>query len=556
MYVSGNSFPHFAGASLRIGSIVAATRAAPPAAAPGRSLRDFAELMVGLRDAHGELVTAGERLSASARTRNALVAGSPLTLSTGVATTLRSTEEVNAIATSYGTSSPAFGGLSTSDPTIGGTYSGDQGDTTLTFTSTVGGVVGTTPVSFEVRDAEDELVDTIDLGFDSPGTVYTLSNGLEVSFSSGTVVSGDSFELEVSSSVGSSVRPDNAFDESGDDGPNFEPGLSVGAGSFDVNGITITVAADDTLNDVLASIEASGAGVTAAFDEDTETILLTRTDLGPDDITLENDTSGFLAATKLDAASAALGTIDETTAVIADVASLSTISSGTFEINGVAVTVDVLNDSIDDLLERINSSGAGVTASYDPSTGELGIQADDSSDLVLQDGTSNFLSVFGLEDGTFQAEVRGSTARFGDREALARSLDRLAQAHAALFEGTYSGFGSSTIARMRTQLGELVETVFESVLDKTGTGTLRSGLGLDFVTKPGASRTLELDESRLSRALQRDPDELAELLFAEREEDGHDGLIPALEARLEQALGTLATFLGSEAAGLGLDVRG
>ena len=76
------------------------------------------------------------------------------------------------------------------------------------------------------------------------------------------------------------------------------------AGSFDVNGVSITVAANDTINSVLAKIDASAAGVTATFDATREEVVLTqKTEGAANDIVLANDTSGFLAATKLDTAS-------------------------------------------------------------------------------------------------------------------------------------------------------------------------------------------------------------------------------------------------------------
>ena len=77
--------------------------------------------------------------------------------------------------------------------------------------------------------------------------------------------------------MGTHVNVDAAFDATGRDAPLFDDGLSVHAGSFEVNGVTIDVAADDTVQSVLASISASAAGVTAAYDEDTQTHRRSRT---------------------------------------------------------------------------------------------------------------------------------------------------------------------------------------------------------------------------------------------------------------------------------------
>ena len=127
------------------------------------------------------------------------------------------------------------------------------------------------------------------------------------------------------------MDPTKAFNGTAANDPRFETGNTVTAGSFDVNGATITVNADDTINSVLAKISASGAGVTASFDATREKVVLTQTTAGSSEpITLENDTSGFLAATKLDVFSAIPGgdLTDEAADPINTVAKLSGITTG------------------------------------------------------------------------------------------------------------------------------------------------------------------------------------------------------------------------------------
>jgi flagellar hook-associated protein 2 len=78
--------------------------------------------------------------------------------------------------------------------------------------------------------------------------------------------------------------------------------------------------------------------------------------------------------------------------------------NGAFMINGVTINYNASTDSIQNVLSRINSSGAGVTASYDSlnnrfvltnkSTGDVGIS--------MQDVTGNFLAATGLSSGTLQ----------------------------------------------------------------------------------------------------------------------------------------------------------
>lgn len=513
--------------------------------------------MVELRDAHQVLVRDGRHFRSNGAQRAARTASdSDLGLSTSATpTTLRSVEEVNTTPTSYSPSHPEFEGSSSSSPFVGGVYSGANGDDTLTVTATFGGVVGLTPITLEVTDGQGGVVDTVNMGFSPAGTVFTLSNGLELSFSSGSIQAGDSFEIDVSQSVGSAANADNPFDGAGDFGAGFESGFGVGDGSFDVNGVSISVSESDTLNDVLNRITASAAGVTASFDAATETVLLTQKTAGPsEDIVLANDTSGLLAAIKLDSAVAVAGGQDETDTVISQVAALSGIQSGTFLVNGQTLTVDVLVDSLSDVIDRINGSGAGASAAFDTNQGKFSIQSTGGDTLEVGDGTSNLFSALDIAAGTFERDNESSRTRFEDPKALRRNLLEFARVYKKVFEGTYTGFGTGTVKSMRGQLDKLVSEAFDEILEKSGSGTLRSGLGIDFSGGDGSYRALEIDSTRLGRTLDRDAEALAEFLFSEEGEDGVDGLLTALGDRLDQMMGSLKLVLGPDAVGLGLNV--
>lgn len=554
--ISGSFSPFFAGANLRIRSLQARAPAAS-ARASGPSLRDFATLAVRLRDAQQGLLLDGRRYRSGGVQGQAVVrSASSLGLSgTASATTLSSSEEVNATPTSFSPSSPAFVGLSNSSPFVGGTYSGANGDTTLTVSAKLGGVVGVTPIQLEVRDSDENLLDIVALGRSPAGTVFTISNGIELSFSSGQIAVGDQFAFDVYQSVGSVVREDNPFDEIGDPGAGFEAGLSVGAGSFDVNGVSINVNASDTLSAVLARISASAAGVSASFDAATEAVQLTQKTAGAAfDIVLANDTSGLLAATKLDGASSVLGTANESEQLIGTVSALSGVQSGDFSINGVQLSVDILQDSLADLIERINSSGAGVTASYDSASGRFRIQGSGSSNVTLADGSSNLLATLKLSEGNHSGTSTRSKTVFQNEAALRRGLGEFADAYEALFQDAFSGFGSASVASIRSQLDSLVTQAFKSGPGLTQSGTLRSGLGIDFEQGSGSLRSIEIDGAALSRALRQDSGELEELLFSNDEDGEFNGIVTAVGERLELVLGTLGKLLGDDAVGLNLDL--
>ena len=174
---------------------------------------------------------------------------------TATPTTLQSTEEVNASTTAYSTDPPEWTGASTAQPTIGGEYDGSSGSDTLTFKVKKGGTAGSDLIQIEVYDSSKNQIDTLNFkkqdGIDTP---LALSNGLTVSFSYGDFVKNDTFSLEVYDNVENTVNPDNPFNGTGSEDPNLQADLEVTGGSFEINGTTINVAADDTINSVIDKI--------------------------------------------------------------------------------------------------------------------------------------------------------------------------------------------------------------------------------------------------------------------------------------------------------------
>jgi hypothetical protein len=329
---------------------------------------------------------------------------------TGTPTTLESTEEVNASTTAYSTDPPEWTGTSTAQPTIGGEYDGSSGTDTLTFSVKKGGTLGGDLIQINVYDSSNNQIDSLNFKkADGINTPYALSNGLTVTFGEGDFVKNDSFTLEVYDNVENAVDPDKAFNGTGSDDPNLQDGLDVTSGSFEINGTTIDVAADDTINSVLDKINGSDAGVTATFDPATEKVLLTQNTPGSaPDIVLANDTSGFVAAVKLDSAVAVPGedgTVTEDPATpMAEVESLSAVQNGSISVNGVAIDIDVSTDSLNDILDRITASEAGVTASYDSNSKRVSLISDDSeSQLILDSGSTNFFAAVDISDETYEA---------------------------------------------------------------------------------------------------------------------------------------------------------
>ena len=462
-----------------------------------------------------------EAIRRPARSRSALGLTQP------AHTTLESTEEVNTVATSFSPFGPAFVGGSTTEATIGGQYTGATDDV-LTFRARDGRTIGgNQQVRFEIRNGEDQRIETfIVKKFDPPGTVYTTNQGLTVSFSAGATVKGDTFTVNVSASEGSRVDPDKPFDGIRNDNPNLEPGFAITAGSFEVNGVTINVAADDTLNAVLARITASAANVDAEYDPATDQVQLTRKTAGSESITVENDTSGFLAATKLDTAVSQTGEVSQHTAAIASVPQLAGISAGTLQVNGASISIDPAVDSLADVLERINqSSHARAIATFDTSTNRVEIRGSGSTRLDVQDGTSGFFSGVQITPGDYGQ----GTAGFSGSDELLQRLEELEVAFDELLGGetggtTFANGGPSVAALLQDAVTN--SFAFASGGLRPSGDVVRTGLGIDFrFGFAGDGFQIRFDDA--VETLEKEPNELFDFLLPEGK-DERQGLLARL----------------------------
>ncbi|MCA9322555.1 MAG: hypothetical protein KDB53_17570, partial [Planctomycetes bacterium] len=441
------------------------------AASPGSGIDDIARLRDAIGSAQKRIAglstilergRVGQQLGL-AQTGSALSLGLNLTPTQA---SLESTGEVNAIATSYGPTAPAFRGSSTSSPTLTGTYDGSLGDESLTFRVSRAGLVGSVaPLQLEVRDSSGTLIDTIDApGFTPANTELATSFGLSVSLSSGILAPGDEFDVDVSASIGSAVDPDRAFNGTGNAAPGFEPGFSVTAGSFELNGQTVTVAADDSISSVIGKINALGAGVTAAFESGSETIRLTADAAGSSQaITLGNDDSGFLAATKLAAAVATPGLDDERTVALQDVPGFSGVSAGTFGINGSGIAIDPAVDSLNDLIARVNDAKVGASLAFNAGSGSVRFAATSaSSPLVLADGGTGLLAALQVEAGTLESAPGARRLRGVDDERLREELTKLGEDLDEIFKTAATATGRVEQNRLRTRIRTSVGEIFDA----------------------------------------------------------------------------------------------
>lgn len=197
---------------------------------------------------------------------------------------------------------------------------------------------------------------------------------------------------------------------------------AVTAGTFTINGKQVTISTEDSLQDVFDVIStATGGDITGTYDPLTDKISFTSASDTTIVLGSATDTSNFLSVMRLSnngtdtvTSAAALGAANLSETL--DSANLSTTISdgggtGTFKINGVEVTFDAETDTLSDVLTRINSSDAGVTASYDSVNDRFTLTNKVTGDIgiALEDVTGNFLAATGLSGGTLD---RGDDLRY------------------------------------------------------------------------------------------------------------------------------------------------
>lgn len=186
---------------------------------------------------------------------------------------------------------------------------------------------------------------------------------------------------------------------------------NLASGSFSINGVSILLdTTKDTLNTVLSKINSSTAEVTATFDSATKTIRITSNVEGAETISFSDpNNTNFFDVMNIDTLNETnTGANSDWETAITDVTEFSAISDGYFTINDITVEVDVSEDSLQDVINKINDSTAGVTAFYNQSLDKLVITSQETGEEInMSNDTSGFLQAMQVLDAT------------GDQDAVA-----------------------------------------------------------------------------------------------------------------------------------------
>ena len=369
---------------------------------------------------------------------------------------------------------------------------------------------------------------------------------------------------------------------SGTDSSNFLSATNLlAAGGTTTKTSTAAFTKQMSLNDVIADINASAIGVTASITNDPygrPGILTVTSTQGNISFGNGADTSNFLNATGL--LTSASGATRSSPGSIARL-SLSekldqtSLDGGTpvagdhfIKINGVEVAYNAANDSLTDLINRINASAASVTARYDSltdtiklqnkTTGALSLTVEDDGaggDLAAKLGligattTTGENAEYSIDGGPAQGSPTNSIGYNGvsltlgaltsgspvtvsvtqDTTAAANSLkDFVAEFNnvkkaidaATKADGSKTNNSSGPLsgdASLRQLKSDLRSIVTGTGLNLPGQYTNLSQIGISFGavgSAIGTTNTLQFDEAKFKTALAADPGAVQSALSA------------------------------------------
>jgi hypothetical protein len=299
---------------------------------------------------------------------------------------------------------------------LSGSYSGTSGSLRVKLKGLTSIGTSAKSISADLLDAQGHVIGNFTGKVVAGQAVSFGASGVTARFTAGLAVAGGTSAAATVSQTPTTVDANAAFDGAWGIAPVFENFQVVTAGSFTINGTTVNVAANDTINAVVARINATVSGITAVVSADK--VILTTNNSSEDVITLAGDTSGFLAATKLASATTTAGNIRDDRQVLSKTSQFGAVTDGSFKINGTSITVNANTDTLDSIVSRINASNAGVTSAYDSAQDRLVLTSTSNSEdqIDVSGDTSGFLSAAKLASSN---TVRGNIR--DDQQVLAKT---------------------------------------------------------------------------------------------------------------------------------------
>jgi len=305
---------------------------------------------------------------------------------------------------------PQWEGLvSSAQASIDGTYDGSNGTGTLTFEVNADGTHGEDDLRIKVFDAGNNQIDQFDIKKEHElDRQYTLSNGLSFTLGAGELLKNDTFTLEVSDSQSTSFSEyQPAWNGLGvSDSPVTLDGTYDGSDGIGTFNFVVNKAGTHGQDDLKIKVY-NPDGVHL------EDINIDKEDPLNSQYTMSNGIILSLGEGDLLKTDSFALTFTETIGSTVDpdkpfngtgndnprLESGRTVADGSFTINGTTIDVSA-SDSINTVLDQINQSEAGVTATFDTAAEKVLLTQQtpgSATGINITDDTSGFLSAVKLD---------------------------------------------------------------------------------------------------------------------------------------------------------------
>jgi flagellar capping protein FliD len=240
------------------------------------------------------------------------------------------------------------------------------------------------------------------------------------------------------------------------------------------------------------------------------------------------------------------GINDLAVGITAAVLSDSDVQSGSIVINGQVVDIDVDTDSLDEIVNAINSANTGVNASL-VSTGTV---TADNLDLyrielssadagfTLADNCTGLFAAMGIQTGAYGEVYEATTPAVRKRRGYraADALEKIQQSMQRIVQ--------SDLTIGRASIQSSMTSIFEGLVDRYGSERL-SALGLDMAgLEEGFLDISDQSRRRFSKSVY-ESERLLEKLLLETYDRNEEGLIDVMRETIESELGSGGVQTGS-----------
>lgn len=160
-------------------------------------------------------------------------------------------------------------------------------------------------------------------------------------------------------------------------------------------------------------------------------------------------------------------TLGEEEDAINSVTNLSNISSGSFQINGVSIKINVDTDSLNNIIDRVNNAETGAQLSYNYSDQTITISSLYRNQILLQNGSSNFFSGLNLHEGYISGDVSNNEESIVISPETQLHFNRFASRFNRLMNSDFmlaeeEGFRDALIKAAKNSVRDFIDKNFSS----------------------------------------------------------------------------------------------